>query len=51
MDVLVYLPKLKRGLGPAFGKHLYLWTKFQFHTFFPCQDIKQNALLSSYFDN
>ena len=29
----------------------YLWTKFQSHTFFPSQDIKQNVLLSSYLDN
>ena len=27
---------------------LYQWTKFQYHTFFPSQDIKQNELLSSY---
>ena len=27
---------------------LYQWTKFQYHTFFPSQDIKQNVLLSSY---
>ena len=26
---------------------LYQWTKFQCHTFFPSQNIKQNALLSS----
>ena len=52
MAVLDYLPKLKRGLGPAFGAHFlhnvsmknvsylifYLWTKFQCHTFFPSQD-------------
>ena len=30
---------------------LHLWTKFQCHTFFPSQDIKQNVLLSSYLDN
>ena len=48
MAVLGYLSKLKRGLGLAFGAHflhdfskddvpyliLYLWTKFQCHTFF-----------------
>ena len=56
-----YLPKLKRGLGLAFGADfphdfpkknvpyfiLYLWTKFQCHTFFPSQDIKHNVLLGS----
>ena len=65
MAVLGYLPKLKRGLRLAFGAHflhyffltnvpfliLYLWKKFQCHTFFPSQDIKQNVLLSSYLDN
>ena len=30
---------------------IYLWSKFQCHTFFPSQDIKQNVLLSSYLDN
>ena len=30
---------------------LYLWTEFQYHTFLPSQDIKQNVLLSSYLDN
>ena len=30
---------------------LYQWTKFQCHTFFPSQDIKQNVLLSSYLEN
>ena len=61
MAVLGYLSKLRMGLGLAFGAHflhdfsinlLYLilhqWTKFQCHTFFPSQDIKQNVLLSSY---
>ena len=61
MAVLGDLPKLKRGLGPAFGAHflhdfsikiffyliLYQWTKFQCHTFFSSQDIKQNMLLNS----
>ena len=61
MAVLGCLPKLKRGLGLAFGAHfwhdffcknvpyliLYQWTKFQCHTFFPSQDMKQNVLLSS----
>ena len=61
MAVLGYLAKLKRGLGPAFGAHflhdfsikiffcliLYQWTKFQCHTFFSSQNIKQNMLLSS----
>ena len=27
------------------------WTKFQCHTFFPSQDIKQDVLLSSYLDS
>ena len=27
---------------------LYQWSKFQCHTFFPSQDIKQNVFLSSY---
>ena len=58
MAVLCYLPKLKRGLGLAFGEHfrddfstkmfliliLYQWTKFKCHTFFPSQDVKQNVL-------
>ena len=30
---------------------LYQWTKFQCHSFFPSQDIKQNVLLSSYLDS
>ena len=30
---------------------LYQWTKFQCHTFFTSQDIKQNVLLSSYLDS
>ena len=65
MAVLGYLPKLKEGLGLAFGAHflhdfsiknvlyliLYQWTKFQCHTFFPSQDIKQNVLLTSYLGN
>ena len=65
MAVLEYLPKLKKGLGLTFGAHfqhnfsnknvpyliLYIWTKFQCHTFFPSQDIKQNVSLSSYLDN
>ena len=62
MAVLIYLAKLKRGLGLAFGAHflhdffhknvsyliLCLWTKFQCHTFFPSQGIKQNVFLNSY---
>ena len=58
MAVLRYLPKVKRGLGLALGAHfrytfliLYQWTKFQHHTFFLSQDIKQNVLLSSYLDS
>ena len=30
---------------------LYQWTKFQCHTFFLSQDIKQNVLLISYLDS
>ena len=30
---------------------LHLWTRFQCHTFFPSQDIKQNVFLSSYLNN
>ena len=30
---------------------LHLWTKFQCHTFFPSQDIKQIVLLSSYLNS
>ena len=62
MPDLCYLAKLKSGLGLAFEAHflhdfldkhvpylvLYQWTKFQCHTLFLCQDIKQNVLLSSY---
>ena len=64
MAVLGYLPKLERGMGPAFGAHflhdfcinfpylvLCVWTKFQCHNFFPYEDTKENALLSSYLDN
>ena len=29
----------------------YQWTKFQSHTFFASQGIKQNVLLSSYLDS
>ena len=62
MAVLGYLPKLRRDLGLAFGAHFlynfpikmffYLlilnkWAKFQCHTLFASQDIKQNVLLSS----
>ena len=57
MAVSGYLPKLKRGLALAFGAHflhdffiknvpyliLYQWPRFQCHTFFPSQDIKQNV--------
>ena len=64
MAVLGYLPKLKGGLGLAYGAHflhdfsikmflyliLYQQAKFQCHTSFPSQDIKQNVLLSSYLD-
>ena len=30
---------------------LYQWEKFQCHTFFSSQDIKQNLLLSPYLDS
>ena len=55
MAVLGCLPK-KGGLGLAFSANfpyliLYQWTKFQCHTFFPSQDIKQNVLLSSYLNS
>ena len=63
--VFGYLPKLERDLVLAFSAlflHdlpiknvlyliLYQWIKFQCHTFFPSQDIKQNVLLSSYLDS
>ena len=65
MDVKGYLAKLKRDLEVAFGANfryvffhknvpdllLYQWTKFQYHTLFLSQDIKQNVLLSSYLDS
>ena len=63
MAVLGYLPKLKRSLGLALVHSLsmvfrnvsylilYLWTKFQCHTFFSSQGIKENVLLSCYLDS
>ena len=65
MTVLSYLAKLKRGVGLAFGAHfvhdfsmkMFLiefpinGAKFQCHTLFLSQDIKQNVLLSSYLDS
>ena len=65
MAVLGYLAKLKSSLGLPFGEHflhdfsindvsyliLYQWTKFQCHTLFLSQVIKQNVLLSSYLDS
>ena len=61
MAVLGYLAKLQGGLGLAFGASfvhknvlyliLYQWTKFQCHTLFLSQDIKQNVLLISYLDS
>ena len=62
MTVLGYLAKLKRGLllvhifCMIFRENvsyliLYQWTKFQWHTFFLSQDIKQDVLLSSYLDS
>ena len=64
MSVLAYLEKLKRGLGLTFHAPflhnffhmnilyliLYQWPKFQCHTLFISQDIKENILLSSYLD-
>ena len=60
MAVLAYLPKLKRGLGLAFGAHFlhdfsikyYLsMDKVSMSYIFPSQDIKQNVSLSSYLDS
>ena len=62
MAALGYLPKLKGGLGIAFGADflhdffhknvfyliLYQRSKFQCHISFPSQDIKQDVLLSFY---
>ena len=62
---LGYLKKFKNGSGTSFWyifsalffhKNIsylisYQLTKFQYHTFFPSEDIKQNALLSSYLEN
>ena len=59
MAVLGYLAKLERGLALNFEAHflhdffhknvpyliLYQWTKFQCHTLFLSEDIKQNKLL------
>ena len=64
MAVLDYLAKLKRDLGLAFGAYflhdffykkvpyliLYQRIKFQCHTLFLSQDVKQNVLLSFYSD-
>ena len=57
-------PKLERGLGLAFAPYFlhdfsikmfliyyYPNDKFQSHTYFISQDIKQNVLLNSYLDN
>ena len=65
MAVLEFLSKLKRNPGVAFDAHflydfsiklfphltLHQWPKFQCHTFFSSQDIKQNVLYSSYLDS
>ena len=54
MAVLAYVPKLKRCLGLAFSEHFlhfHIVTKFQCHTFFLSQNIKQNVLLSFYLNN
>ena len=56
--------KIKKGSGTRFRctfsawffhkdvpySILYLWTKFQCHTFSPSEDIKHTVLLSSYLD-
>ena len=65
LAVLDYLPKSKKGAGTRFWgtfsawflhenapySTLYQWEKFQCHTFFPSQDIKQNVSLSSYLNS
>ena len=65
MAVLGYLPKIKTGSWTSFWcifsawlfhenvpyLILHQWTKFQCHTFFPSQDIKQNVLSNSYLDS
>ena len=65
MAVLRLLPKVKRGMGLAFGAHfLHDFSKkcalfntlsmdkvFQCHTFFLSQAVKQNVLSSSYLDS
>ena len=64
MAILDYLAKLKRSGASFWCKFyarfflknvpyltLYQWTKFQCHTLFVSQDIKQNVLLSSYLDS
>ena len=64
MTVLGYLAKLEKGLELPFEAHflhdfsikmflifvelLYQWTKFQSHTLFLSQDIKQTVLLTFY---
>ena len=63
MQWVFYLSKSKGGLGLAFDAHylfnfsvkmyliLYQLIKFQWHTFFLSQDIKQKVLLRSHLDN
>ena len=65
MAVFVLFTKIKKWSGTSFSYTfsalfsyknvlyliLYQWTKFQCHTFFPSQDIKQNVLLSPYLDS
>ena len=41
MAVLGYLPKLKRGLGLAFGTNIPYLILYQVTKFFPSQDLKQ----------
>ena len=53
-DYFGLFTKIRNGSGGSFWCTgvpyliLYQWAKFQCHTFFPSQDIKQNGLLSSY---
>ena len=65
MAVLCYLSKLKRESGTGFGAYflhdffhknigyliLHQLSKFQYHTFFPYQDIKVNVSITSYLGN
>ena len=64
-DCFGLFTKIKKGSGTSFWctfsawffpknvPHLilYQWPRFQCHTFFPAQNIKQNVLLISYLDS